>query len=621
VFEIEQTRLLIRLKNRIFLMKYLKFLSHKIFIRIKKTWFSPVDYYPQDVKNKVELLHRRVENLGDIGDYEFYPRRIHLASKFIDVISEEVWKQEFEDLEDLELLHRWNWLLYMESSGQTQNRTVDWGWGYIRSWIKENGIGKEGSQSEPYTIAERIVNTCIYTWTINRTLELPSDISEAIELMAYKLADSLEYNEPGSTGNHIFNNARGLYFAGETLGNQSLVDLAVAIFKDRIDILVSKDGFFTEGSSHYHMLFTRWLFEIIWLAEMQGDLYTQNLLKPYLKRLSSMSSFFIVYDEDNRSTMPLIGDISPDYPPEWLFTIPRCKLREKNITCDENLPLDSEFSWHKLFDCNNQIKTHYKDKYLGEAYCKIQTFAESYWHRYDWFGWTLFLHSIPGSCKNQAGHFHEDLTSFVLFRYGKEVFVDPGRRSYSASDVVARFQKSSIGHNSLMLNGVGPGLMPNQQRYPEFYRDSDVSVTHEINDKLLFVELRHTGFSRAFSSVGSHLRKFSISKNSIEIFDEIEGSKSAVVDSFFHLSPFADVKKDTQSNNNKINFSLCERNYEFESININSKSNKMDFKINLSEQGHVISRSYGDSSMRSSCISVHGNIQLPYRHRFRLKLL
>ncbi len=233
----------------------------------------------------------------------------------------------------------------------------------------------------------------------------------------------------------------------------------------------------------------------------------------------------------------------------------------------------------------------------------------------------FFLHTVPGCQKSQAGHFHEDLVSFVLFYEGNTVFVDSGRRSYDASDKVANFQKSAEGHNTVLLNGVSPGLMPNQQRYPEFYKDSEVSVTYEINDELLSVELKHTGFSRAFNTVGSHSRRFSLSKSFFEIFDDIEGSKSAIVESFFYLSPYADVKKDTQLHNDKINFSLCERNYEFKSLNAsNSQSNKMDFKTNLNEQRCVISYSYGDS-MESSCISTQMNTRLPYKQQFRLGLV
>ena len=70
------------------------------------------------------------------------------------------------------------------------------------------------------------------------------------------------------------------------------------------------------------MLFTRWLLEVVWLAEHHENSEVRDLLKPPLQRALECSRMFMVSDLAGQVSMPLLGDISPDYPPHWLFTVP-----------------------------------------------------------------------------------------------------------------------------------------------------------------------------------------------------------------------------------------------------------------------------------------------------------
>jgi len=615
----DQSRLMRQLIKPMFFIRYTMFLMVKVLVRYRNSTSTPAKFYPVVVRNSYDLLDRRVKRLEYVRDSVFPSKTLQLASCSLAIASEKSWDNDFEDPEDAAVLHRWNWLVYAESgSGEKSHITDDWGWVYARSWIKINSIGQEASHLEPYTIAERIVNACIYSNTKYGHMNLPDDIAYALELMAYQLADSIEYKEPSSTGNHVFNNARGLYFAGAVFGNQSLIDLAITIFEDCIDRLVTVDGFFSEGSSHYHLLFTRWVFEIVWLSKIVENQKVELMLQPYLILLLERANFFLIYNERGDPKIPLIGDISPDFPPPWLFSIANVEVFEGQFFYKKSKCITLEHSWHNLFNLKVRHVSSLYEKQT-ESNHKVQDFTNSHWSRYDQYKWTLFLHCVPGSKNNQAGHFHEDLVSFVLFYDGNEVFIDLGRKSYKINDEVSAFQKSAAGHNSILINNLGPGLMPNQQRYPDFYKASSVSVEHKIQKEQLIVKLVHNGFSRGLSNVGYHTREFLLSENGFEVRDDLEGSGDVDLDVVFYLPPNDYVETDINGlleitfidNKKKFKFGLKE-----EDVNMLNKS-VVFIKDNPL---HTVSQSYGDSK-QASCYELHIlKAKLPCKHCFKLSV-
>jgi len=125
------------------------------------------------------------------------------------------------------------------------------------------------------------------------------------------------------TGNHAFNNARGLLFAGIVSGLPYATELAFEIFKERLPKLVTDDGFLREGSSHYHFLFTRWVLEVQWILSGTKNKELQSIVRPFAVNLVKRCWFFLVQNRKTKHwSIPLVGDISPDFPPEWLLSVP-----------------------------------------------------------------------------------------------------------------------------------------------------------------------------------------------------------------------------------------------------------------------------------------------------------
>ena len=78
----------------------------------KKRYKKRIEYYPETVRQKHRTVQRRFSVLSPLSHYKFQPTQIRLATQSIMIEDERVWDKLFDDLEDVVLLHRWNWLLY-----------------------------------------------------------------------------------------------------------------------------------------------------------------------------------------------------------------------------------------------------------------------------------------------------------------------------------------------------------------------------------------------------------------------------------------------------------------------------------------------------------------------------
>jgi len=315
-----------------------------------KRWLKPVFFYPIRVKKIYRKLQKdlsissKLENRIYVEKSKIGNSKLRLCTGHLKYINEPVWDTKFDDQEEIFSLHRWNWLL----TGLTENPKVTsrvWGFGLMRSWIYRMMVPTEGLPWTPYTTGERISNACLFAVLTNKNsakLELsnalPADITKSLHTMAFYLADNLEFKGKNRTGNHVVNNARALFFAGEFLDLKCLSDLSKSILQEKLPGLVTEDGFLREGSSHYQFLFTRWVLEMLWLSIISKNNVIHELLAPYAKKLVKQCWFFLVRDSSSgRWNMPLIGDISPDFTPEWLISLPWSNLA-LSVYCPEDIP-------------------------------------------------------------------------------------------------------------------------------------------------------------------------------------------------------------------------------------------------------------------------------------------
>lgn len=357
----ESYNLLLKSLNPILLYKlyahYIKKIISQTSIRIS----NPTKYYPPIVLNSFNNLKYSSDSFSYNDDDSLIKKRmkkgaLNLIGTVFKYNNNPEWDIEYDDIEITYALHRWSWLLMNNSE---KNGLIPYNQGILlmQSWIENQMDNKVNKAWASYTVSERIANTSIYFKIyekIDKSIEenlIPIQIKHAVLNMLGHLSKKLEYR--GSyTNNHIINNGRALYLGGITLGSEDFINLGKAIIINELNKFVTKDGFFSEGSSHYHFLFTKWILEMIWFAKTSNDQPTFQYLEPYGKRLVEKCWFFLVHDKlCNKWDTPLFGDISPDCTPEWLLNLPWSSIA-LDMYNPENLPpvIASTVNWNSLWE-------------------------------------------------------------------------------------------------------------------------------------------------------------------------------------------------------------------------------------------------------------------------------
>lgn len=487
-------------------------------------------HYPKKISREAKKLPRIISKVSLVKTSRFHitsgPRRLKLAVGWLDFDDCPDWRHVFDDDEVFVSLHRWNWLLW-SLNNEPQNASLEWGLTLVKSWILEMGTLPNGIASESYTVGERLSNVCIFLRIQNGNWEsVPNDVYNFLVHSMDYLAQRVEYQPKNLTGNHVINNARGLMFAAHSIGCREYVDFSRNLLIDQLPKLISFDGFLREGSSHYQLLFTRWIVELWLLAAEKQDSKTSLLLAPLLPKLLRSSRFFIVKNKFNVTCMPMIGDISPDFEPQWLLDFPW--LLQDACATD---------GWGRL------VKKNFPS--LLSELIKLAPFVESIegwscypdagWYRLDYAGWCAIWHAESSSGAAIGSHAHHDVGSLVLFYGGEEILVDLGRITYRDDSVEGNFGVSAHAHNTLCLGGISTMLSTRDRFVPECYREAWVEVswrTYEDRRELL---LEHNGFDRIGRSV-THTRMFQFTRNVLTIIDMLDGDGDYEIELLYHFA-------------------------------------------------------------------------------------
>ena len=453
------------------------------------------------------------------------PCSIQLAVGKIEFEHHLQWHLDFNDPEITTSLHRWGWLLRGITDAD-ERITLEQGLGLIRSWLA-NCLEDEDLGSDPYSASERILNSSIFLLK-QGCKNIPEDILSSYRVMIYQIAKNLEYYEGDRTGNHAFNNGRGLFIGGLLTNTPKAIDLACSIFRDRIPKLITEDGFLRESSSHYHFLFTRWILEIYWYAEKYSQNKITEFIAPYASQLVERCWFFLIHDPSNDSwSIPLIGDISPDFPPNWLMSLP-WSTPALAVFRPDNLPaFNGVNGWASMFSLEG--------KGSSLPICHSSTFPGSYWHRIEFEGAVLFVHAEATDGRVHADHRHLDLGGFALYRNGALVFADCGRVDYTQS-AQSRYGKGPKSHNTIFVDGLPPAT-DSITYFSRQYKSSSVKTKLRESRSAVFFSLSHSGFKRIYNDDIHHERKFILTQSSFAIRDKIEGAKCHQIMLRFHVAP------------------------------------------------------------------------------------
>ena len=68
-----------------------------------------------------------------------------------------------------------------------------------------------------------------------------------------------------------------------------------------------------------------------------GNQILMNLVNPACEKLLNRVKFFCVVDREGQIRLPLIGDVSPDFRPNWLISLFHCELWHGELCCDHKV--------------------------------------------------------------------------------------------------------------------------------------------------------------------------------------------------------------------------------------------------------------------------------------------
>ena len=386
-------------------------------------------------------------------------------------------QRPFADTETLLALHRFAWV-------PLQDPDPAWVAAIWRAWADRFANPEEDWPWHPYTATERAVNVLRHA----RAHGLPGRPRETLDLLAAHgpaIARRLEYFGDHHTSNHLANNGRGLFVLGLELGLRSAADLGGRILIEEAGRIFHSSGVLREGSSHYHCVVTRNYVEC-WLAARAHARPEAAALETVAGRALSVIPALTL-----SAGMPLIGDISPDCPPNFL---------------------DGYWTGE-----DTRAVTDLRDA-VGPA--DPDALAAAGWLRARFRPWDGLWHAAPGGWSPMPGHGHQDLGAFEVHYGGERVFVDPGRGAYGETGEPARYRSGAV-HNTLLVDGHDP-YPPNRPYYTDVFRRrfGPPPVTAQTDSG---IEMTHHGYRR-LAGVGAVRRRWAFTDRGFTLNDRVEGS-------------------------------------------------------------------------------------------------
>ncbi len=420
---------------------------------------------------------------------------------------EALFERDFADTETLLAAHRFAWLPLMGDAAPPG--WVDALW---RAWSERFATPDDSWAWHPYTAAERAINILRFAHhhglpgTRDKTLAVLSRHGPAI-------IERLEYFGDFNTGNHLSNNGRGLFLLGLALEREDLADIGGQILLAEAARIFTHSGLLREGSSHYHLLLTRNYAEA-WLAARSHGRPEANALEEVVRRAVEAVPALLL-----PGGMPLIGDISPDCPPEFLS----CLHPGGDLTA----------GWAGLLDDDERAAL--AGLIAESESVPPESAAIDDWHQLRRGAWSLLAYVAPDGWPPMPGHAHQDMGSFELHHGSIRVFVDPGRDCYSADTPFV----TATAQNGLLVDGLDP-YPPNKPYYNEAFRRTVGGPAPRVRQIDAGLSIVHDGFGR-LRGVGTANRRITLEESRVVVEDHIEGNASRMLTRRLHTTLAATV--------------------------------------------------------------------------------
>ncbi len=369
----------------------------------------------------------------------------------------------------------------------------------IERWILENPLGY-GNGWEPYPASLRIVNWI--KWELQGN-SLKPFWKYSLAIQVRYLSKRLEYH---LLGNHLFENAKALVFAGlffEGEEAESWLVKGVSLLSREIDEQILDDGGHFERSPMYHAIILDDILDLI------------NLFNTYENRL----------------------------PPQWSAVPEQCRnVAGKMLNWlavmshpDGDIALfnDSAFGIAPTLE---ELASYFQRLGLNSTSPtkkQLISLSSSGYLRYA-SGNAVVLMDVGAIGPDYLpGHAHADTLSFELSVFGQRIIVNSGTSCYGASSERLR-QRGTAAHNTVTIDDENSSEVWGGFRVARRAHPKGLKIKNNPDDIVICCE--HDGYQR-LEGKPAHRREWFFEGKQLIVKDYVEGSGSHNAIAHFHIHP------------------------------------------------------------------------------------
>lgn len=390
-------------------------------------------------------------------------------------------------------LHYFDYLHQADMDRQT-------GLALMRSWIENHPPVKGNVGWEPYPISLRLVNWIKFCRPFST---VPADIGKSIALQAENLKRGIEYR---LMGNHLFANAKALWFAGRFLNDIGLEKLGKTILLRELDEQFLPDGGHFERSPMYHAILTEDLLDLINLCQAAN---TSPRARKQLEKTARLALGWLDIITDANGDIPLLNDA--------VHGVATPYRRLKQYAHDLGIRPDS-----------SEIAKHIKGNWRKRDLSGYQVLSDG--------PLRLIFDTAPLGPQYLPGHAHCDMLAILMDFQGEPIFTDTGVYQY-AETACRAYSRGTQAHNTVVLDDL------QQAEIWKGFRMGRRGHPMGFWERANRIGCSHTGFCIRKKGL-YHERTLDLSDHGFAIKDRVRGPHRHRFQSFFHCAPGVCVRAD-----------------------------------------------------------------------------
>ncbi len=389
----------------------------------------------------------------------------------------------------------WQYNLHYFDYLNQQEMDLDSGLSLIMHWINNNPAQHNSTGWEPYPLSLRIVNWIKFC---TKWDHIPSYVVESLLLQAINLKKQLEYH---IGGNHLWSNAKALWFAGVFLGEDNLATLGKKIIFKEINRQFLRDGGHFELSPMYHAIITGDSLDLINLCR-SVKIAASNAELNILYGTASIALGWLSALIGEQGEFPLLNDSTYGVAPTYR------ELREygKNLGVTPGL---------------KDVTKIAVGQWSGES-------LSGYWVLNNGPFRVIWDTARLGP-DHLLGHAHCDMLSVLLDFEGQKILTDTGVSQYEEGKQ-RQYERGTSAHNTVVLDGL------EQAELWKSFRVGRRGYPKNFSREGRTLRCSHTGFE-IWQSGLSHERMLTLFDDGFELVDNLKGPGHHRFKASFHFAP------------------------------------------------------------------------------------